>query len=273
MTQDTFLEKPEREMASLRSRIAGEYREMPGLSLTLAQAARLWALIVRRPSASLRAFQKRTSCPAHAMASTDCPENHDAQSEREFGMARSGRMWRLRFGDKRPGADAALPRSAGDCGDTSNRACDARQWLRGVDTTPNGQFALTAYRYAPDVVHPDGMHHISAFEISPWPRWIFDLPDGTRIVQEIFIHHRGGGHISWRRDSLEDLASPGMVSWDLEGGEAFWILSASTAERRRNVRRLVTSDAGKRHRIIVSSDASILGPRENTACGSRGERT
>jgi DNA-binding IclR family transcriptional regulator len=44
MTQDTFAEKPEREMASLRSRIAGEYREMPGLSLTLAQAARLWGL-------------------------------------------------------------------------------------------------------------------------------------------------------------------------------------------------------------------------------------
>jgi hypothetical protein len=44
MTQDTLLAKPEGEIASLRSRIEGEYREMPGLSLTLAQAARLWGL-------------------------------------------------------------------------------------------------------------------------------------------------------------------------------------------------------------------------------------
>jgi DNA-binding IclR family transcriptional regulator len=37
---------PERdsEMVLLQRRIAGEYREMPGLSLTLTQAARLWGL-------------------------------------------------------------------------------------------------------------------------------------------------------------------------------------------------------------------------------------
>ena len=240
MTQDTFLETPERERASLRSRIAGEYREMPGLGLTLAQAARLWGLDRATTERVLESLSKPTSCPEHAMASTDCPENHDAQSEREFGMARSGRCGGFASGT------SALVRTRRYHG-----------LLAMAVTPPTGRVML-----------------VNGFEV-----WI-TTPNGR---------FGGGGHISWRlerRSGLarlevrpllsgrdEDLAGPGVVSWALEGGEAFWILSASTAERRRNVRRPVTSDAGTRHRIVVSSDASILGPRENTACGSRGERT
>jgi hypothetical protein len=36
-----------REMAALLARIQGEYREMPGLSLTASQAERLWRLDAR----------------------------------------------------------------------------------------------------------------------------------------------------------------------------------------------------------------------------------
>jgi hypothetical protein len=38
----------------LRSRIRGEYREMPGLCLTTAQAARLWHLALNECDAILR---------------------------------------------------------------------------------------------------------------------------------------------------------------------------------------------------------------------------
>src|SRR5262245_64240998 len=43
--------------------------------------------------------------------------------------------------------------------------------------TPAGRFALSAQRYAPDVVHPDGHRRIASFTIEPWPTWRFELED------------------------------------------------------------------------------------------------
>jgi predicted glycogen debranching enzyme len=54
---------------------------------------------------------------------------------------------------------------------------------------PSGSFALSSHRYLPDVVHPDGARRIIAFEPEPWPRWTFELEDGTRIEQELFVRH------------------------------------------------------------------------------------
>ena len=48
-------------------------------------------------------------------------------------------------------------------------------WLE----TPGGRFALSAQRYAPDVVHPDGERRIVEFQGEPWPSWIFRAEDGT----------------------------------------------------------------------------------------------
>jgi predicted glycogen debranching enzyme len=65
--------------------------------------------------------------------------------------------------------------------------------------TPQGRFALTSHRYAPDVVHPDGAKRIEAFDLDPWPRWTYRLEDGTRLCQELFSRH--GSPIvvvSWR---------------------------------------------------------------------------
>src|SRR5262245_44344815 len=62
--------------------------------------------------------------------------------------------------------------------------------VNGVEAwadTPGGSFALSSQRYLPDVVHPDGASHLSAFSDDPWPRWTFTLPDGTRIVQEALV--------------------------------------------------------------------------------------
>lgn len=57
-----------------------------------------------------------------------------------------------------------------------------------VETT-SGNYAISSQLYAPDVTHPDGASRISEFTTDFWPRWIFSLPDGTKIQQEIFVVH------------------------------------------------------------------------------------
>ena len=54
-------------------------------------------------------------------------------------------------------------------------------------TTPNGNHPITSQRYTPDVVYPDGSLHLTRFSRDPWPNWRFVLPDGTEIVQEMFV--------------------------------------------------------------------------------------
>ena len=63
--------------------------------------------------------------------------------------------------------------------------------------TPNGTFALSTQRYAPDVLHPDGAAHLTQFTAEPWPTWEYHLADGTRIIQEIFVQHEGPTIITW----------------------------------------------------------------------------
>ena len=175
-------------------------------------------------------------------------------------------------------------------------------------TTPAGRFALSSQRYAPGVTHPDGVRRIARFEPEPWPRWTFQLEDGTSVEQETFVprgagavavtwrlsemragvtltvrpllsgrdhhalHHenpyfrfdaaQSGDRVEWRPypsvpaivarsngryahrpewyrnfryeaerarglDFTEDLATPGIFTWDLSSGEAVWILGAA----------------------------------------------
>jgi predicted glycogen debranching enzyme len=53
--------------------------------------------------------------------------------------------------------------------------------------TGRGEYALSAHRYVPGVIHPDGERAIERFDLEPWPRWTFRLGDGTRVQQEIFV--------------------------------------------------------------------------------------
>jgi len=65
--------------------------------------------------------------------------------------------------------------------------------------TPGGQWTLSAQRYAPDVLTGDGARFITSFTHQPWPTWVYRLPDGTEIVQEILM--RTGApqtFVSWR---------------------------------------------------------------------------
>jgi predicted glycogen debranching enzyme len=74
--------------------------------------------------------------------------------------------------------------------------------VNGLDAfveTPAGRFALSGQRYAGDVVHPDGPQRVESFRAEPWPRWIYLLPDGTRVEQELFVTgDRPRVVISWR---------------------------------------------------------------------------
>ena len=177
--------------------------------------------------------------------------------------------------------------------------------------TPNGQYAISGQRYAPDVAYPDGPLHLEWFASEPWPQWRFRLADGTRVHQELFVcpekravaiawhldearpgvrlllrpflsgRDCGAVHVenadfnsgaeitgqrivwrpyrgvpavvsianaayasdpTWYRnflykeeqarglDCTEDLASPGVLTWDLSAGEAAWVLTTDGAD-------------------------------------------
>jgi hypothetical protein len=66
-------------------------------------------------------------------------------------------------------------------------------------TTPIGTFALMSHRYAPGVVHPGGVPRIAGFEPDPWPRWTYQLEDGTVVEQEILIPQEANAVVvTWR---------------------------------------------------------------------------
>ncbi len=58
-------------------------------------------------------------------------------------------------------------------------------WLE----TSDGQVAITAQRYAPDVTHPAERAPLIDFTTMPWPTWRFDLPNGVELTQELVVQH------------------------------------------------------------------------------------
>ena len=66
-------------------------------------------------------------------------------------------------------------------------------------TTPSGRYAISSQRYGPGVTSPDGASRIADFTSEPWPRWTFELPDGTRVAQEIFVpKNASAAAVSWK---------------------------------------------------------------------------
>jgi predicted glycogen debranching enzyme len=61
-----------------------------------------------------------------------------------------------------------------------------------VVETSRGSYALSAQRYAPGVIYPDGASRIASFTAEPWPTWEFSLEDGTRVRHELFVEREGG---------------------------------------------------------------------------------
>lgn len=61
-------------------------------------------------------------------------------------------------------------------------------WIDG----PGGRTSLSAQRYAPDAVYPDGHTRIVEFGSEPWPTWRFRTAAGVEIVQEVLVRHGTG---------------------------------------------------------------------------------
>ena len=64
--------------------------------------------------------------------------------------------------------------------------------VNGLDAwveTPTGSFPISTQSYAPDVENPRGYERLISFTDDPWPRWTFDLRDGTVVEQELFVRH------------------------------------------------------------------------------------
>ncbi|MBL8900720.1 MAG: glycogen debranching enzyme N-terminal domain-containing protein, partial [Planctomycetes bacterium] len=57
--------------------------------------------------------------------------------------------------------------------------------------------ALSAQRYAGDVIHPAGRAHLVRFTAEPWPRWTWRLPTGEELTQEL-VMHRGAPIVALR---------------------------------------------------------------------------
>ncbi len=56
-------------------------------------------------------------------------------------------------------------------------------WALGETRVP-----LTSQAYLPDVVTASGLLQTESFTWEPWPTWYLRLPDGRRVVHELFMH-------------------------------------------------------------------------------------
>jgi len=90
---------------------------------------------------------------------------------------------------------ALLMRAAGS-------PCNRFVLVNGADVlvrTPDGDRWLSSQRYAPDVIAPDGADHVESFLFEPWPTWIFRLPGGRTLRQELFVpRDRSATVLTWK---------------------------------------------------------------------------
>ncbi|MFO1306508.1 MAG: amylo-alpha-1,6-glucosidase [Burkholderiales bacterium] len=63
---------------------------------------------------------------------------------------------------------------------------------------PDGSFPLSTQHYAPDVLYPRGLDHVTAFTADPWPRWTHALPGGNAVAHEL-VCTAEGTVCAWRR--------------------------------------------------------------------------
>ncbi len=70
----------------------------------------------------------------------------------------------------------------------------AEAWVH----TPAGRFSLTAQRYGGGIVTRADVV-VESFSRDPWPRWVYRLPDGTRIAHELFARHGASATVlTWK---------------------------------------------------------------------------
>ena len=74
--------------------------------------------------------------------------------------------------------------------------------VNGADVTLQtaaGNWPLSTQFYGGGATNPDGRKWLASFEPEPWPQWVFGLPDGTRVVQELCARRgRAQVFLRWR---------------------------------------------------------------------------
>ncbi len=62
------------------------------------------------------------------------------------------------------------------------------------------EIPISTQLYTPYVVAPDNSRWLEEFTTRPWPTWLFRLPDGSRVRQELFMPRgRTAAVLRWRR--------------------------------------------------------------------------
>jgi predicted glycogen debranching enzyme len=79
-------------------------------------------------------------------------------------------------------------------------------WLE----TGSGRYALSAQRYAPDVIFPNGHERIMQFRLEPWPTWEYQLENGMVLRQEILVVQSSGETLV-RWESVRGIESIGRL--------------------------------------------------------------
>ena len=60
-------------------------------------------------------------------------------------------------------------------------------------------FHLNSNFYYPGVTSPNGAESIETFQSEPWPKWIFRLPKGMTLEQELFVPRGASAAVlSWK---------------------------------------------------------------------------
>lgn len=77
--------------------------------------------------------------------------------------------------------------------------------VNGVECLIQSQgqtFPISTFSYMPGMLNPDGLSNLVAFDVSPWPTWIYRVGDGITIRHEFFIDKSSAMRVlSWRLES------------------------------------------------------------------------
>ncbi len=74
--------------------------------------------------------------------------------------------------------------------------------VKGLDAwveIDDSLFHLSSQMYFPGVITPNGSESIESFQTDPWPKWVYRLPHGMTLEQELFIPKgEAAVVVSWR---------------------------------------------------------------------------
>ncbi|QGZ65366.1 amylo-alpha-1,6-glucosidase [Paraburkholderia acidisoli] len=85
--------------------------------------------------------------------------------------------------------------------------------------------ALTAQRYAPDLLYPQIADRLARFETAPWPTWRYALDHGATLTAEVFVAKASGETVlRWRLEAPAGASVPTLKVRPLMSGRDYHAL-------------------------------------------------